>query len=249
MFRALRLPLLSFAALCVAPQAADLVAYSAEWPPYTFEREGKVVGIAADLLRQACKEARLDCRLELLPWARAYQTAKLTPNTLVYPTTRTPERETDFRWLGPMGPTLPGDAWIWRLKDHRVDAVEYIQLNRYRVGVVVGDSPVHELWMRGVKREAMDFADSNESNIRKFLTGRVDVVVDTDLGMAWQLGQNGFGADRAVHLLPYAKGSPSYFALNRATPKAVANRLEAGITAIVRRNELKAIVRRYINGP
>lgn len=249
MFRIHMPLLLGLTLACPAVFAADLVAYSAQWPPYTFERQGKVVGIAADLLRQACHDAHLDCRLELLPWARAYQTAKTTQNTLVYPTTRTMEREPDFRWLGPMGNGLPGDAWVWRLKSHPVDAVEYLQLNRYRVGVVVGDSPVQELWLRGVQREAMDFADSNESNIRKFLTGRVDVVVDTDLGMAWQLGQNGIAADSAVHLLPYASGTPSYFALNKTTSRRLAERLEAAITNIVRRNELKTIVQRYVKAP
>jgi polar amino acid transport system substrate-binding protein len=228
-------------ALTMLPlQAADLTAYSAEWPPYVFRQQGKVVGIAADLLRAACEEARLDCAFEVLPWARAYQTAKRTPGTLVFPTTRTIEREADFRWLGPLG-ELPGSAWLWRLKDHAVDVAEYRQLNRYRVGVVTGDSPVRELWMRGVKREALDFANANDINIRKFLAGRVVAVIDTDLGMAWQLKLQGVSNDAAVHLLPYSTAVPSYIAVNQSTSPELAERLEAALTKLIRRGEIKTL--------
>jgi polar amino acid transport system substrate-binding protein len=186
----LRGMLCAIATMAFAPaSAADLTAYSAEWPPYAFMKDGDVVGITTDLLRAACKEAKLGCAFVQLPWARAYLTARNVPNTLVYPTTRTPDREADFRWLGPMGPTLPGAAWVWRMKDREVNAASYRDLNRYHVGVVVGDSPVRELGLRGVSKDALDFANSNDINVRKFVSGRVDAIIDTDLGMAWQLKQ------------------------------------------------------------
>jgi polar amino acid transport system substrate-binding protein len=223
-----------------------LTAYSAEWPPYAFMKDGDVVGITTDLLRAACKEAKLDCAFVQLPWARAYLTARNVPNTLVYPTTRTPDREADFRWLGPMGPTLPGAAWVWRMKDREVNAASYRDLNRYHVGVVVGDSPVRELGLRGVSKDALDFANSNDINVRKFVSGRVDAIIDTDLGMAWQLKQQSRVPGDAVHLLPYSNGSPAYFAANRYTPAAMTDQLQAAIHTVIRRGDIKVITRRYL---
>ena len=90
--------------------AASLTAYTEEWAPYNYSEGGSVKGIATDVLRAACGEARLDCRIFIVPWARALNTVSNTPNTLIYTIARTPAREDDFLWVGPL---LPRAVWIY----------------------------------------------------------------------------------------------------------------------------------------
>jgi hypothetical protein len=44
-------------------------------------------------------------RIRLTSWTAAYRTALKTKNAILFSTTRTPERETLFQWVGPIAPT------------------------------------------------------------------------------------------------------------------------------------------------
>ena len=90
--------------------AADLVAYTEEWAPYNFSANGSVQGISTDILRAACQSEKLDCDIQMVPWARAYKIASSTPNTLVFTTARKPSRESEFLWVGPI---LPRTTWVF----------------------------------------------------------------------------------------------------------------------------------------
>src|SRR5205085_7007169 len=73
-------------------------AYTEESPPFNFQQGGIAAGIATELLEASCQEAGLHCTIVVMPWARAYHNALNEPNTLLYTTTRTPDRENSFTW-------------------------------------------------------------------------------------------------------------------------------------------------------
>src|SRR4051812_46811506 len=70
--------------------------------PHSMLEGKRVVGIGADTVREIMERANIEHTIELLPWKRAYTAAVERSDTCVFSTTRTPEREPLFKWVGPI---------------------------------------------------------------------------------------------------------------------------------------------------
>ncbi len=82
--------------------AADITGlkYMTEiYPPFNFEKNGQLQGVAVDFLKEVWKEIGIpEQKIEILPWARAYNLVQKTPNTVLFSTTRSEARENLFKW-------------------------------------------------------------------------------------------------------------------------------------------------------
>ena len=75
------------------------------WVPYQFKENDTIRGISVDLLvdlldRVGSRQGRAD--IEMVPWARGYRYAQKIKNAILFLTSRTPEREHLFKWVGPV---------------------------------------------------------------------------------------------------------------------------------------------------
>lgn len=62
----------------------------------------KQPGALRELVDALCKRLDLAPEVEFMPWRRALYVAITTPHTAIFPVTRLPERETQYRWLAPL---------------------------------------------------------------------------------------------------------------------------------------------------
>ncbi|MRV75829.1 transporter substrate-binding domain-containing protein [Duganella sp. FT92W] len=103
-----RRPFLTFAALSAAlphAGAAPLAAMrivTTHLPPLVLENQPKRPGALQELVAELCKRAGLSPDTAFVPWRRALFLATTMPATAIYPLTRLPEREAQFRWLAPL---------------------------------------------------------------------------------------------------------------------------------------------------
>ena len=88
--------------LSAAVPARSLQFYTEEYPPLNYSRDGRPVGLAVDLVRELFERTGDHGRISVVPWARGYQAAQLEPNTALFVTMRTAERERLFKWVGPV---------------------------------------------------------------------------------------------------------------------------------------------------
>ncbi|QPF74533.1 transporter substrate-binding domain-containing protein [Roseateles sp. DAIF2] len=241
------LPLLP--ALCLAGAAAagepapTLQACTEEWPPYNYTERGQLRGIATDTLRQLCSEAGVNCQIQSMPWARAYRTALSQANTLLYLTARRPDRESDFHWIGPL---LPRSTWVYgrrgaeKLQERR-------QLAGLRFAVVRGEAAAQDLLAAGVPPGALLEQASNASALRMLLGGLVDAVVDTEIGMAWNLRQQQADAAEVQPLLRLSEEGAYYYALSKQSDPALATRLQAALERLRKKGVTEDIRRAYLS--
>ena len=95
-------------------------------PPMNMMQDGKIVGISTEKLVEAFRRSGRKPHLQIMPWSRAYQQTLDNPNYCAYSTARTPDRESLFKWVGP----LATDSWILftRVDNHnRVAKIEDIK--------------------------------------------------------------------------------------------------------------------------
>lgn len=98
--------LASAAALGIAvPSQAGVAArmriVTSHLPPFVLEGGGKP-GALMELVNGLCQRAQLAPKTEFVPWRRAIFLATSMPATAIFPLTRLPARETQFRWLAPL---------------------------------------------------------------------------------------------------------------------------------------------------
>lgn len=98
--------LLGLAAMAAA-HAAELRLLAAELPPYTYqvppasvsEQPGPGRGVIHALVAELARRVGHSGRIEYMPWYRAQEIAQSEANVAILALTRTPERETRYRWL------------------------------------------------------------------------------------------------------------------------------------------------------
>jgi ABC-type amino acid transport substrate-binding protein len=71
-------------------------------PPLVLEHGGTRPGALTELVVELCKRMQLAPQTQFVPWRRATFLATTMPATAIYPLTRLPEREAQYRWLAPL---------------------------------------------------------------------------------------------------------------------------------------------------
>jgi polar amino acid transport system substrate-binding protein len=92
--------LLAAPRLVLAGVARKMQLVSSHLPPLVHE-SGQPGGLQ-ELVGQLCKRAGLSPATQFVPWRRAQFLATTMPATAIYPLTRLPEREAQYRWLVPL---------------------------------------------------------------------------------------------------------------------------------------------------
>lgn len=87
----------------VSAQAGPALWVSGEVPPYLWQGANGPEGYAYELFQRVIKQAGVSAELQFYPWARALLMVQGSQAQAALVITRTPERETQFRWLFPVG--------------------------------------------------------------------------------------------------------------------------------------------------
>ncbi|WP_428503338.1 substrate-binding periplasmic protein [Roseateles sp.] len=169
---------------------SSLQAFTEHLPPLNFQDEGgRAAGFSTELLQLMAAKARTQVDIQVQPWPRAVQAAGALPNSILYSLTRLPERESKYRWVGPISErrimlySLSKRRDIQPLKDLR-------DLRDLKVGVVRESAAARLLQAEGLRPgEELELALDDGSNLRKLLASRMDLIVLLDWAAAWHLKQ------------------------------------------------------------
>lgn len=85
----------------LAAESRSMRVVTAELPPLAME-QGERRGALRELVEELCRRMALTVTFEFLPWKRAIYLTTSLPATAIFPMTRLPERELQFRWLAPL---------------------------------------------------------------------------------------------------------------------------------------------------
>ncbi len=75
-----------------------------DYPPFNIvnPKTGEVTGMSTEKVQELMKRADEKYTIAAYPWSRAVQMAQNNPETCVFSTSRTPGRETLYKWVGPL---------------------------------------------------------------------------------------------------------------------------------------------------
>ncbi|WP_342117112.1 substrate-binding periplasmic protein [Pseudoduganella sp. OTU4001] len=232
----LALPLL---ALPLAAPAGSLQLFTEHTPPDIMRDGERVYGISPDKVKEIMSRAGINYTIEVTAWRRAYEVTLRTPDACVFSTSRTPEREALFKWVGPLREV---DWTFYGLADATFRLTKLEDAKGLRIGGYAGDVRAQYLQARGF---TVDTAGDNLSNPRKLVGKRIDLWV-ASIALATGVLENEGLAGKIVPLLTFHT-SRAYLACNKAVPDAQIAALSAAMAEIVKDGTSAAIDRKYAN--
>lgn len=168
--------------------ATDLTVVTTPFPPYVVYHEDidQATGPAVDVIRNVCMAADVNCKLRVEPWARAYEAALQTPNTLIFSIARRPERETQFKWIGTVAPYR---VQLFSLIDHDVPfSDDWRSLTAFHVAGQMRDVKAQFLVEAGFD---VIMAPSAEATIRMLYADRAMLVAGDSLSLPYRVERLG----------------------------------------------------------
>ena len=246
MKRVLSLGVFAFFMSTVSAFAGDrLTVLTEDWPPYSYESEGMVVGLSTDLVVQTLVRAGLDYSLSIKPWKRAYKETLSRRSTLLFTTSRTDKREKMFKWVGPL---FPRKIVLYRLKKNKHIVVNsFDDLRRYKIGVLRGGSVEEILKAHGFEQGCnFDEASTNKQNILKLFLNRIDLIPGSEVTMAHRMKSTSHKFCDLEKVFVLVDQGGYYMAINKETPDDVVERIQGAFDSLVAEGGREKIIKTYL---
>ncbi|TXH94279.1 MAG: transporter substrate-binding domain-containing protein [Rheinheimera sp.] len=223
--------------------AAPLQLLTEHFPPYNYQDGDRITGINAEIIHRLCEITNTKCSMQLYPWLRAYEYTLQNPQGGLFTTSRTPERQAKFQWVGPLASSR---AFLYRLKSRpQVNPKNLQQAQQFGVAVARGDVYEEFLLQNGFIRgkNLLDFS-SKSAPIALFLQGKVDLIIGSELVMPAWLAAHNSSVELVEPVLELETKGDNYLALNLAVPPAQVEALQQALDEMKRSGEYQRIVAR-----
>ncbi len=219
--------------------SAALTLTTEEYPPFNMldEHTQAPTGITVDKVVELMHRAHEPYTITSYPWSRAYQMALQREDTCVFSTSRTPERETLFTWIGPLAQS--DWAIFARAKDTR-NPKTLEDVRPYIIGGYNNAATGEYLIQRGYK---VDLASNDALNMQKLLRKHIDYWATGELMGKYLIGKEGLNG-QIVPLFKFEL-SELYMACNRAMDPQRADKFNRILREMSRDGSSAAIERKY----
>jgi polar amino acid transport system substrate-binding protein len=226
--------------------ATELTAVTESLPPLNYEENGMVTGYATELLQATVQTAKIKTRIDLLPWARAYQTVLAQPNTLIYSITRNPERESLFEWIGPISPR---QIFLYKLRERKDVSVKTLaDASNYQIGLVREMAASKDfVKLSGIAENKVDYAPTVESNMKKLFLRRVDLIVSQDWSAAFLAKSLNRKPEELEPVLLLNGTHSYYFAFNKQSDPALVAKLRAAFDTVQKSGQMEKLQNKYLH--
>lgn len=217
--------LLALLVLVLLGQGVEAATVRAVTEDTSFSRivDGRVGGPATAVVERTLAQAGIDdYRVELYPWARAYDLALHEPGVLIYLIARTPAREAHFQWVGEV---LRLRYYFYRLATREDVQIERLDDARpYRLGVMRDD--VRQQYLQTLGFPRLVVSGQQQDNFSRLLSGQVDALLLPELD-AVHLCQAAGSACPGLRRLAALEDldTPLYMAFSATTPAPLVERL------------------------
>ncbi|MFT7776283.1 substrate-binding periplasmic protein [Roseateles sp.] len=226
--------------------AADdfLLGLTENLPPLNYLDGGEPQGFSVELLRMMATAAGIGIELQVLPWLRAVQAAEASPNSVLFSLTRTPEREAQFQWVGPIAQRR---ILLYKLASRTdLSLAQLGDLGSARIGVVRDSAADRQLQASGLKPGLhLEHGLDDATNVRKLLAGRMEYVALLDWAASWNLRQLQLPYGTLQPVLEQDASRTYWYGLHPATDPTLVRRLQAALDAVRRDGRYERLRQRY----
>ncbi len=238
------LPWLLMLLLAAPASARNYLVLTENLPPVHYEEDGRVVGIATEVVEEIFRRAGLQPDIRVYPWKRAYQIALRTRDSFIFTINRTPEREKLFKWIGPI---LQKRTCLFKLRSRRDIRVRTLaDVKKYTTAVILGYALTDRLLAEGfAEHRELIVTHNKKSQIRVFLSGHADLITGNEYTLAWALRDEGYSMDAVEPVLVMTEKG-YYLAANPSVDDQTVQQLQKAADAVWRNGVIPEIINKYM---
>lgn len=219
-----------------ANEPFSLTIYTEEFPPYNYLKNGEIRGINAKLTRLICENMGIECKFELYPWNRSFAMTLNNPQGGLISTSRHPEREEQFKWVGPLE-SGTDRACFYKLR-RRIDIpmlLDRESIKKYSFPVIRNDI-YHEIftnWGLNAKEHFVLYSNKHDG-IKEFANGKLDLTIASPFTLLALLPKVGLTIDNVYPVMNLNDENfrGNYLALNPAISDDIVNKLQNSLDSI-----------------
>jgi len=223
--------------------AESLRLYTEEYPPINFSDAGEPAGLSVEVVHELIRRSGQAASIEVVPWARAYQEARTQPNTGVFVTMRTGEREALFKWVGPLTVNITS---IYGLASSNIRIASLDDARHH------GEIAVPREWYSHQALLAEGFTNlypvqGPEQMVKMFKRGRVKLMVADNLSLPALLMRSNLPEQQVARLFTFLR-TYSYIAFSPRTDDALIARWQAELDGMKADGSFTAIHEKWLPG-
>lgn len=230
----------------IMPCMADgqsLTIVSDPYPPFGYVKDGEIVGFTVDVIRLLLERTGIEGKFAMYPWARAYKMVQKKKNVLIYTLAYTKERERLFHLVGPI---VHDSEYLFKLKGRRdVIVKDFEDAKNYMVGTV-RDYATHKLLLEKGFEEGrnLETTHDDDMNIKKLASGRIDLMILTELVFNHRVKELGYKRDDFEKTL-FVVSNDSYIGFSRQTSPDVVSRFSEALAEMKKDGSYDSILHKY----
>ncbi|QLG87111.1 transporter substrate-binding domain-containing protein [Chitinibacter bivalviorum] len=223
-----------------------LNAYTEEFAPYNYTEGKNYKGMANQILDRIIEQSGLVIKRESQPWLRAVQNAQNDPNSILFTTVRTPQRENQYLWVGPYDDC---DIVFIKLKnrgDIKINSLK--EAEKYMAGAARGAAGAQVLQSLGYNMNRLDTTSPEEfRSVKMLYANRFDLSAGMLMPHIYAAKQLNFDPSQLEAAFTIIKGGGCYFAFNPKVNQPAFQRFKDAFQTLKQSGELDKIRHQYLN--
>ncbi|MEO2278871.1 substrate-binding periplasmic protein [Pseudoalteromonas pernae] len=213
--------------------------------PLHFENHDKEPqGFLVDVVKAVLIHCGCDGRVEIMPQARAFKELQETPNILMMSLLKTPSREQQFRFLGPV---YNAHAYLLGLKERQFTLTDLQSARGLRVSTVRGYYSQQYLEQAGFSLERdLVLAPEPASLMKMLYKERTDLVLTNTLSLDKELKNIGLNPrllEKKLRLNDFP--NELHITANKQLPQETADKISASLQAIKESGHYQALLNKW----
>ncbi|WP_024955291.1 substrate-binding periplasmic protein [Sulfurospirillum arcachonense] len=228
-------------------QSKNIKIYTEHYPPHNMKIAGELTGYSVEILDAMFKQMKSKQsikNIKLTNWSRAYSIALKVPNSMVFSTTKTKQRDDLFKWVGPISKTRVG---VIALKSKNIVIKDVSDFNKYKIGAVLKDVAEQLLLKQNVHKNSIQHLNGENAinlSFTKMEKDRIDMFaynIDAAFDGAKMAGYD-ISKYEVIYILTEAD---LYYAFNKKTDAKIIKQWQEALDIIKKNGTYEKIMSKY----
>lgn len=199
--------------------ASEIKLLTEDWAPYQMKSDGVISGISINIVEELQKRVSNNSKIKFYPWNRGYNMTLKKSGYALFSTTRTPEREKLFKWVGPL---VSLKLVFFKLASNNIEYKTLEDAKKAKaIAVTKNDATEQYLTKLGFKNLQIKTGGASQIDIKKLIKGKADLWPGGLYAGHYRIKQLGMEGKIVETKVPAYAEEPLSIAFSKSTPDEV----------------------------